>query len=186
MKTAKTIEHLHGVDNPLFMEEYILCCNSENGLIPYSLLEEEDKSLRRSNDDTYECGNLSQETCGVDEKETDNGYARSMVTGASLYVDCNSQLQHICNLIENDFDISNRFRSKFLSIITESRSEIMLKTKDKSDDNNEWVSCNPEVDTDAVCVRKKAIHEFVGNKKAKRNYSQSKNNRNDDGSTNSF
>ena len=73
-----------------------------------------------------------------------------------------------------------------MSIITESRSEIMLKTKDKSDDNNEWVSCNPEVDTDTACVRKKAIHEFVGNKKAKRKYSQNKNNRNDDGSTNSF
>ena len=55
----------------------------------------------------YKCGNLSQETCGVDEKGTDNGYTRLMVTGASLYVDCNSQLQNIRNLIENDFEISN-------------------------------------------------------------------------------
>lgn len=63
--------------------------------------------MRRTDADMYKCGNLSQETCGVDEKGTDNGYTRLMVTGASLYVDCNSQLQNIRNLIENDFEISN-------------------------------------------------------------------------------
>lgn len=61
-----------------------------------------------------------------------------------------------------------------------------MKTKDKSNDIKKWVSCNPEVDTDRFCVRKKAIHELVGKKKAKRNCSQSKNNGNDDSSTNSF
>lgn len=39
MKTAKTIEHVRSIDDPLFTHECILCLNSENGLIPYSLLD---------------------------------------------------------------------------------------------------------------------------------------------------
>lgn len=91
-----------------------------------------------------------------------------MITGANLYVNCNLQLQSICNLIENDSEISNKFRSKFLSVVTECHSVIMFKKKDELGENSEWVSCMPIVDTDTVCQQKIPYTEYAGPKKVQK------------------
>ena len=117
----------------------------------------------------YDGGNLTQETCGVETNdESDFECERTMVNGANLYIDCNSQLQTICNLIENDAEISYKFRSKFSAMVTECRSDIMLKKKDKSNVSSEWISSMPEVDTNTVCKQKVACTELVGSKKGKK------------------
>lgn len=73
MKTANTIEQVQDVDDPLFLTEYILYQRCEHRMIRSSMLENKDMLVSRSENGVYDGGNLSQETCGVDDSEDESG-----------------------------------------------------------------------------------------------------------------
>jgi len=91
-----------------------------------------------------------------------------MVTGTNLYVDCNAQLQSVCNFIEDDIDVSNKIRSQFAAAFSAARSDMMAKHSNEFDDDGEFISCCAGVDKNSRYVRKKSQSEFLVPSKKKK------------------
>jgi hypothetical protein len=115
----------------------------------------------------FDSGNLSQEMGGENNNEEYLHEQLAMISGGNIYVDCNAQLQSICNLIEKDNDLTNYFTSKFNSLIGEVHSMVLEKTDNGADEGSEFVSCNPAVDKNRTYVRKRSATEPRKRKKSR-------------------
>jgi hypothetical protein len=91
-----------------------------------------------------------------------------MITGGNRYVVCNAKLRNICNLFECDEIVGNELSVEFSALLSKYHTKVMRKSMDVHNDNSEFVSCNPPIDTDRSCKRKKSSTEPKISKSSRR------------------
>ena len=107
----------------------------------------------------FESGNLSQEMGGVigTTPEPNKGY-NAMATGHNLFVDCDAELRNVCNVLEGNSALQNKFRFKFLSLVSEMHAESIDDNPCRMNEG-EFVSINAANETETVCKRRKNRNE---------------------------
>ena len=137
----------------LFEHEYIVCQNKEQGIIQFSQMKEDMYSPLSVLNSMYNTGNFIQEINTVN-KNLHCCPDCTIVTGTNLYVNCNAQLQSVCNLIRDDINVSNKIKPEITAACSAVRLDMMAKHSNEINNNREFISCCAGVNKSSRYVQK--------------------------------
>ena len=123
-------------------------------MIPSQLFEEDKYGMSFGENDVVLGSQLSQEECDLPLPD-DNWYVNKTLRTGNPYVDMNSQLQTICNQLDTNPSMLNRFEQAIRTVYCLYQGKINNLLSTTQDRTGEFTNLYPSVDNRTKAVRKK-------------------------------